>query len=120
MLAALSGRLEDPQKHEQECCDILSLVSHVVHAHSDAHGNSLRVTPFSRREKHEVPSESFSKLAALAFRLVLAKIEDKRDGVRLEAMQMLGVFLPLIQPDSTGSERPCSEAGTSPAVASDR
>eukprot|EP00903_Cladosiphon_okamuranus_P014434 g13393.t2 len=78
------------------------------------------VTPFSRREKSEEPSESYSKFVALAFPLVLSKIEDECDSVRLKAMQTLGGFLPVIQPDITSSERPYSEVGASPAVASDR
>lgn len=120
MLAALSGRLEYPQQQEQECYEILSLVSCAVRVFSDAHGNSSRVTPLSRRQKSVEPSESFSKLAALAFPLVLAKIEDESLRVRLKAMQTLEYFLPLIQPDSTGSQPPRPVAGTSPAVVSDR
>lgn len=120
MLAALSDSLEHPQQQEQKCCELLSLVSYVVLDLSGSHGNSPRVTPFSRREKSEEPSERSSKLAALAFPLVLSKIEDKSDSVRLKAMQTLGGFIPVIQPDIPGSELPYSEAGTSPAVASDR
>lgn len=115
MLAAISGHLEHPQTQEQECCEILSLVSHVVRAFSDVNGKSPRVTPFSRREKFEGPSESLSKLAALAFPLALANIEDERDSVRLQAVQTLEGFLSLIRPDSTGSE-----ADTSTAINSDR
>lgn len=120
ILAAISGHLEHLQTQEQEYCEVLSLVSHVVRAFSDALGNRPRVTSLSRREESEEPSESLSKLAALAFPLVLAKIEDESDSVRLKAMQTLGGFLPIIQPDSTGNERPCSEVGTSEAVDSDR
>lgn len=118
VLAALLGRLE--HAHIQECCGILSLVSHVVRAFADTHGNSPRVTPFSGREKSQEPSESLSTIAALAFPLVLAKIEDESNSVRLSAMQTLAGILLLIQPDSIGGVPPCSEAGTPPPVASDR
>ena len=120
MLAALSDHLEHLKNQEQECCEILSLVSHVIRTRSDAYGNSLRVTPFARREKIDEPSESFSKLAALAFPLILAKIENSSDSVCMKPIQTLEGFLPLIQPDRTGSERPCSFASTSPTVASGR
>jgi len=98
--------LEHPQTREPECCKILGVISHVLRTRSfvssPQHSHRPRsVKPFSRREKPEEPRKDFFlELAALAFPLVLATLENKSENVRLKATETLGDFLPLLQPDS--------------------
>lgn len=112
IMAAILGLLEHPQTQQQQCCDVLSLVSQVLQTprfeslHSHVDNSSV-----SQGENLE---ELECSMAADAFPSVLSRLDDRSDDVRRKAIQTLGDFLPFVQPDSTGRERSSAEVEGEP------
>lgn len=107
IMTACLRLLEIPQTQEEEICNVLVLVSQVLQQTGvlpHTHTPIPSVTPFSRRKRREEHWEHFPRLVALAFSVVLAKVDDSSVKVRLAAIETLGDFIPHVQPDVSMAE----------------
>lgn len=107
IMAPILSVLEHPQSQQLHCCEVLSLVTQVLQTPRFRSSHPYVKNPFMSRT--ERPEELECALAAEAFPLVLAKLDDRSYDVRLKAIQTLGDLLPFVQPDCTGRQRPNSE-----------
>lgn len=104
--------LGNPQTPSESAGILLTIVSQILRTSGflspefSSHGG--RLLPFSRREgsgSNTQPPQGYRSFATKLYPLVLARLDDNTESVRIRAVETLGDFLHVIPPDGARNGR---------------
>lgn len=106
VLTAIVDLLGHRQKSSEDTCTLLTLISltlRTLDLEKTGCRNNARLTPFAKRKTVGcVPKRArllHADMATRAYQLVLARLDDTSEDVRLRALEALGTFLLILPPD---------------------